>query len=248
MARTITALRFQKRNPDRVNVFLDGAFAFGLAAVLAAQLKVGQLLTDDEIARLGGSDQVEKAFERALNFLSYRPRSVAEVRRNLRKKDLDDAVIEETIARLDRAGLVDDVEFARYWVDNRMQFNPRGGRALSYELLRRGVSPGIVAEAIEGLDEEGAARQVALSGARRYKGLPAPEFRRKLGAYMARRGFSYGVIKPLLEELSEATSNGSPSGEDLSGEGGRGARALSPPEGIEDGASSGPESEETEYE
>ena len=216
MAGTITELRFQKKNTDRVNVYLDGTFAFGLAAIVAARLKIGQELSDEEIAQLGGRDEVEKAFERALNFLSYRPRSEAEVRRNLRQKALDEEIIEEAVSRLKRAGLVDDVEFARYWVDNRMQFNPRGGRALRYELRQRGVSPEIVAGAIENLDEGAAARQVAAAGAHRYQNLSAREFERKMGAYLQRRGFSYGVIKPVLEELSQQTSRGSRFGSDPS--------------------------------
>jgi len=216
MAGTITELRFQKRNADRVNVYLDGRFAFGLAAIVAARLKIGQALSDEEIARLGGRDEVEKAYERALNFLSYRPRSEAEVRRNLRRKDLDEEIIEEAILRLIRVGLVDDVEFARYWVDNRMQFNPRGGRALRQELRQRGVSPEIIAEAVGDLDEEAAARQVAVAGARRYESLPARDFQRKMGAYLARRGFSYGVIKPVIEELCQHTNSGSRSGDDPS--------------------------------
>ena len=90
MAGTISALRYQKRNKNRVNVYVDDQFAFGLAAIEAARLRVGQALSDDDIARLRRQDDVERAHERALNFLSYRPRSEAEVRRNLRKKDVTD--------------------------------------------------------------------------------------------------------------------------------------------------------------
>jgi regulatory protein len=77
MAGTITALRFQKRNKNRVNVYLDGQFAFGLVAIEAARLRVGQTLSDNDVARLQMRDEVERAYERALNFLSYRPRSEA---------------------------------------------------------------------------------------------------------------------------------------------------------------------------
>jgi regulatory protein len=208
MAGRITELRFQRRNRNRVNVYLDGKFAFGLAAIVAARLKIGQTLTDADIAQLGGRDEVEKAYERALNFLSYRPRSEYEVRRSLRRKGVDDEIVEKAVARLLRAGLLDDVEFARYWVNNRMEFKPRGARALRHELRQRGVSPGVIAQAVEGLDEEAAARQVARAGLHRYKNLPAPDFQRKMGAYLGRRGFSYGVIKPVVEELTREINSG----------------------------------------
>jgi len=206
MAGKITALHFQKRNKNRVNVYVDERFAFGLAAIEAVRLRVGQVLSDDDVARLQGRDKVEQAYERALNFLSYRPRSEAEVRRNLRKKDVEAEVVEVVVERLTRAGLVDDGEFARYWVENRVQFKPRGARALHYELREKGIADSIIADALVDLDEEVAARQVAQAGARRMAHLEPRDFRRKLSAYMARRGFSYAAIAPLVDELLDAKS------------------------------------------
>jgi regulatory protein len=204
MAGTITALRFQKRNKYRVNVYIDGQFAFGLAAIEAARLRVGQTLSDDDVARLRMRDEVERAYERALNFLSYRPRSEAEVRRNLRKKNVEEEVVEEVTGRLTRAGLLNDQEFARYWVENRLQFNPRGARALRHELREKGVPASVITDALMDFDEEAAARKVAQAGARRLAHLEPRDFRRRLGGYLARRGFSYMVIGPLVEEMLEA--------------------------------------------
>jgi regulatory protein len=203
MAGKVTALRFQKHNKDRVNVYLDGRFGFGLAAIEAARLQVGQTLSDNDIADLKSRDEVERAYERALNFLSYRPRSEAEVRQNLRKKDVGDEIVEAVVERLTRAGLLDDREFARYWVENRLQFRPRGTRALHYELRKKRVPDSVINDALAGIDEEAAARHVADAGARRLKRLEPSEFRRKLVAYMTRRGFSYAVIGPLVEEMLE---------------------------------------------
>jgi regulatory protein len=205
MAGTITALRYQKRNKNRVNVYLDDRFAFGLAAIEAARLRVGQTLSDDDVAHLQRQDQVERAYERALNFLSYRPRSETEVRRNLRKKGVEEIAVETVIERLTRAGLLNDREFARYWVENRQQFNPRGARALSHELREKGIASSIIAQTLEeDFDQEIAARKVAEAGARRLAHLDPSEFRRKFKGYMARRGFSYSVIEPLIEEMVEA--------------------------------------------
>jgi regulatory protein len=217
MAREITALRFQKHNKDRVNVYLDGAFAFGLAAVEAVRLQVGQTLSAEEIVELQMRDDVERAYERALNYLSYRPRSEVEVRRNLRRKDVEDQVIDVVIGRLTRADLLDDREFARYWVDNRARFNPRGVRGLRHELRRKGVGHDVIDAALLDFDVQAAARKAAEAGARRLSREAPRDFRRKLKAYMARRGFSYAQIKPLIEEKLEerrAEENTDPSGMD----------------------------------
>lgn len=208
MAGTITALRWQKRNKDRVNVYLDGRFAFGLTAIAAAGLRVGQTLSDEEIAHLQAQDNSERAYEHALNFLSYRPRSEAEVRRNLRENDAEDEVIEAVIERLTRAGLLNDHEFARYWIENRLEFNPRGMRALRHELRQKGVPDAVIAKALAGFDEEAVARRAAEPAARRLAHLEPTEFRRRLGAHLARRGFSYAVIEPLVEEMLKAVCCG----------------------------------------
>jgi regulatory protein len=217
MAGKITALTYQKRNKDRVNVYLDGTFGFGLAVIEAVRLRVGQALTDEEIEALRRKDDIDRAHGRALDYLSYRPRSTSEVRRNLRQKDVDERIVDAVIARLVHARLLDDREFARYWVDNRERFNPRGLRGLRHELAQKGVSSEIIDEALATYDEEAAARRTAEAGARRLSLGDLSAFRRKLKAYMARRGFSYAVIIPLIEELVEERC----CEEDIESEGGR---------------------------
>lgn len=203
MTREITALKFQRRNKNRVNVYLDGEFAFGLAAIEAARLRVGQTLSDDDMIRLQMKDEIERAHERALNFLSYRPRSEAEVRRNLREKDVEDEVIAAVVERLMHADLLDDREFARYWVENRARFNPRGFRGLRYELRQKGVADDVIDDALATFDVQAAARKAAEAGARRLSDADPRDFRRKLLAYLSRRGFSYAVSKPLVQEKLE---------------------------------------------
>jgi len=202
MTKKITALKYQKHNSDRVNVYVDGRFAFGLAAIVAARLQVGQELGDEEIDQLQGKDESERAYERALNFISYRPRSKAEIRRNLRGK-CDSEVIDAVVERLARAGLVGDAEFARYWVENRLHFRPRGVRALRYELRQKGIDNSVIDDVLMDVDEESAARQVAESALPRFRRLQPSDFRRRLGSYLTRRGFPYQVIRPLVEELAE---------------------------------------------
>ena len=198
MAGRITALESQKRSRDRVNVFLDGEFAFGMARLVAASLKIGTWLSDEEIAELTSVDGLERAHSRALDYLSYRPRSEAELRDYLLEKEFPESVVEEVLARLNRVGLVDDAEFARYWIDNRARFRPRGGRMLRYELQQKGVASETIEEALDDYDELAAVRKVAQEQARRLRHLPPDRFRRRLYARLARRGFSSGLIQEIL--------------------------------------------------
>jgi regulatory protein len=197
MSGTITALVVQQRNTDRVNVYLDGKFAFGLAAIEAIRLKRGQVLSDADIERLQAADDVEKAREKALRFLGNRPRSEWEVRQNLQKADYGAATIDRVLDRLRGVGLVDDAAFVRYWLDNRAQFKPKGAVALRQELRLKGVDREVIDAVLAESEhtDDNAALRSAFAKADRYRQLPRQEFTQKLGAYLARRGFDYETVR-----------------------------------------------------
>jgi regulatory protein len=202
----ITAIEPQQKNPQRVNIYLDGEFAFGLAAIVAAWLKVGQELGDEKAASLKADDEREVTYQKALHFLSYRPRSSAEVRQNLIKRGISESLVEETLNRLQSAGLVNDEAFARAWVENRNAFRPRGKPALRMELRRKGLSDEIVQSVLDTqVNEEALAFEAARKYARRLAGLEWPEFRQKLGGFLARRGFSYTTLAPVVSEVWKET-------------------------------------------
>jgi len=201
----ITAIKVQKRNHERVSVYLDGEYAFGLARIVAAWLEIGQYIDERRIAELIDEDEREVAYQQALKYLNYRERSKAEVRQNLKKHDLPEAAIETAIERLHRSELVDDKRFAKDWIDNRSQFRPRGRRALTYELKRKGISEGIIEELLVELDEGDLAYQAACKKARRWENLEWPEFRSKIYGFLARRGFNYQTIVPVVERVWSET-------------------------------------------
>ena len=100
MTYRITALKTQKRNPQRVNIYLDGVYAFGLARIVAAWLKVGQEISEDHIARMHDEDNRETAYQRAIKYLNYRPHSENEIRQFLKTRGVSEDNIELVIERL----------------------------------------------------------------------------------------------------------------------------------------------------
>lgn len=213
MAQKITALKVQKRNPQRVNVYLDGAFAFGLARITAAWLQVGQELSDEKIAALKRGDSREVTLQRAVNYLGSRPRSEREMRQHLVKHGAEDELLDETVQRLKDNQLLDDGEFARQWIENRTAFRPRSRKALAYELRQRGVSPGEAEQALNqaNLNEHDLALQAGRPQARKLRNQPRPDFIRKLAGFLARRGFNYETSAPVAEQLWREI--GAPAGE-----------------------------------
>ncbi len=201
MLQKITALRAQKKSQQRVSVFLDGKYAFGLQAFLAMPLRVGQTLSPEEIDELQRRDAIEVAYNQALSFLSYRPRSCAEVETYLERKTTPPTIAQAVIDRLIGAGLLDDEAFARYWVENREHFRPRGTRALRLELHRKGVVNAVIDKAMTDIDEMESAYRAASKRARRYAHLDYQVFRRRIGGFLQRRGFGYEVVKEIVDRL-----------------------------------------------
>jgi regulatory protein len=195
----ITAMRLQAKNKERVNVYLDDAYGLSVQLDVAATLRRGQELSEADLDALREQDGTERAYGRALNFLSYRPRSESEVRAYLAQRELCDEVIEGIVERLKRAHLVDDDAFARYWVDNRTQFRPRGAWALKSELRLKGVADGIIEHVTADMDEEANALQAAQQHLRRYRGLDEETFRRRLLGFLQRRGFGYQVAIEVVD-------------------------------------------------
>jgi len=198
----VTRLQRQKKNAERVNVFLDGEFAFGLNELDAAQLSIGQELTPEDLVELQERDAIEKAVERAVNLLSYRPRSTGEIRTKLGEKDFSETAIEAAISRLNRLNYLDDRQFARFWVEDRLRNRPRGRRALQYELRQKGIADSIINEILDDLlDESLAAYEAAESRVRRMRGKTQREFKQKVGAFLQRRGFGYEAANRAMQSL-----------------------------------------------
>ncbi|GAB4538403.1 MAG: RecX family transcriptional regulator [Anaerolineae bacterium] len=200
MSGVITGLKFQQRDKSRVSVYLDGEYAFALDAIEAARLRKGQVLSDTEIASLRAQDERQRAYDRAVRFLSYRPRSRAEVERYLRGKAIAEEVVVEVIARLERAGYLDDEAFARFWLENRERFKPRSQRALQYELRQKGVGDEIIARVLSDADDETSAWHAIEGRFSKWADLPVDEFRQKVVDYLYRRGFDYSTISVTLEK------------------------------------------------
>lgn len=207
MAGQITALQRQKRNSERVSVYLDGAYAFALPALEAVKLRREQHLSDQEIEALKTLDLRAKAYDQAVRFLAVRPRSVWEVRQKLERyrsrqqESLAPAHSDWIIDKLIEQGYVNDEEFARFWVEQRNQFKPLAPRALRYELLRKGIAERTIESVLDGaVDVETAALQAARSQARRWRALDEDTFRKKMSAFLQRRGFAWTVVRDVLEQ------------------------------------------------
>lgn len=199
----ITDIKPQKRKKGRVNIFLDDRYAFSLADMTAAYLKIGQELTDEKIDELRHEDEYERAKDGALRLIIQRPRSVQEVRQRLLKKEFAPETIDSVCQRLVEIDMLDDAAFARYWVEQRERFKPRSPLALRQELAQKGIARDIIDEVVSDVDPEEAARTAAHQKVSRWQSLTRDEFFKKCSGFLQRRGFSYGITYKITEELWE---------------------------------------------
>ena len=162
---------------------------------------MGQELSEQKVEQLIAEDARERAYQQAMLFLSYRARSESEIRKNLRKHEIPEPVIEQTIERLRQDGLANDNQFAEAWVENRNTFRPRSRRMMAMELKQKGLADEAIQSAIQNVDDDASAYEAAQKRAARFKGLEWNDFRRKLSEFLARRGYSYSVIAPVVTRI-----------------------------------------------
>lgn len=206
MEKKITGIEPQKRNEDRVNIFVDDLFCFSLSARLAKKIVIGQSLSDEEFESLTVLDESIRAKSAAANLLKYRPRSKFEVRNHLLRKKFTEEAIDRAVEELSQSNLLNDLEFANFWIEQRDTFKPRGRFALRSELLQKGVDQSIISDVLANIDEHDAALRAGAKRAEQLSGATEQEFTTKLSQYLERRGFEYDVIAEVAKELRESAT------------------------------------------
>ncbi|HEX6693836.1 MAG TPA: RecX family transcriptional regulator [Longimicrobiales bacterium] len=213
MSGTITALKAQRRSPDRLNLYVDGEFRCGIAmdVVATERLRIGQTVDEAMLERLIAADEAWKAKQAALSLLGTRARGTGELTDRLRRKGYSQPAIDWAISESQRLGYLDDAAFAEAWVRDRVRLRPRGPRALAAELARKRVSPDVARAAIDrvmqhdSVSEQELCADVAAKWLRTHDtAASSPEDRQKLQrrftAYLARRGFSSDTIRDAVAQ------------------------------------------------
>lgn len=211
----ITGLSAQQRDPNRINVLVDGKFRFSLdiSQVTDLGIRVGKEFTEEELDEFEVESQFGKLYGRALEYCVMRPHSAREVKdylyrktrstrvRNKRTGEIKDrpgVSVELTMRVFDRLvnkGYVDDANFTRWWVENRNQRKGTSRRKLQAELAAKGVASGIIEEALAATDRNDGDELAKIVAKKRNK---YPDNQRFM-QYLARQGFSYDDIKSALE-------------------------------------------------
>jgi len=197
----ITDLKQGVRNPDRVNVYVDGKFLFSLdvSQVVDLGVKVGLEISEDELTEFKRVSEFGKLYQRTLEWVLMRPHSEKECRDYLRRKiferKLDKNYIDKIVEKLNGKRYLDDCRFAEWYVENRFSKKGVSVKRLKIELLKKGVSKDIVEQVLKDSsrnDREELEKMIAKKRSR----YPDDE---KLTAYLVRQGFPYDLVRELVQ-------------------------------------------------
>lgn len=206
----ITSISSQIKDSNRVNILIDGKYRFSLDLYQLVELgiKVGQEIDEPEIENLQNESLFGKVYSRALEYCLIRPRSNREVRDYLFKKTisrrdkngekkpgLSEDSSHRIIKRLTDKGYIDDLKFAKYWVENRYVKKGISFKKLIFELRKKGIDSSLIDVVMNesNRDDESELAKIIQKKAARY-----PD-KRKFAQYLARQGFSYDDIKTALD-------------------------------------------------
>ena len=204
---TVTKISEQKRRPNRRNIHLDGAFAFGCNVNVVAKfrLREGMPLTDEQVKQIQHGEVKQECFDDALKSITSRLHSRSELHRKLMRREYGEEVVNAVLDDLARLGYVDDERFAKTKALSAAQYKHHGRRRAFTELRKAGVTNEVADRALSDVysehDSTAVARQLAEKQAARLKKLDPAVARRRLVGMLQRRGFDYESIKPVVDEV-----------------------------------------------
>jgi regulatory protein len=196
----VTSVEKQKRKP-RADVYLDGVqmLSLRLDVVVMMGVAVGVELDDKRRREIEAEDQRLGAMEAALRLFAAGPRSERDLRDRLKRRGFRVAAVNAVVDRMRELGYINDAAYARTFVESRLASTPRSRRALAFEMGRKGVDRELAATAIAELSDIDAAYDAAQRRLRAFRNLDREAFTRRMGNFLASRGFGYGVARATTE-------------------------------------------------
>ena len=194
----ITDIKAQVKRNDRYSIYGDGKYVFSLSEneLLNSGIKINQEYDGEELEKLHLTVVLDKAYDRSLNMISRRPRSIWEMRQYLKQKEYDDNVIDEILNKLSNRKYLDDEKFAEAWVRDRRALKKTSKRRLQQELRAKRVSDTVIQKVLA--EDEADEQEILRDLIEKKRTQTRYQDDQKLIQYLIRQGFNYSDIKDLL--------------------------------------------------
>lgn len=198
----ITSIKQQKKK-DRVNVYVDDEFKFGidLDNFVLLGLRVGQNLDSKEIEEIVKKAEFQKVLDKLLKFATLRPRSEKEIRDYLSRKKVSHVIHKDLFSRLKDFGFLNDMEFAEWWVEARNSFRPKSKLVIKGELRGKGIDKDIIDKVLNEIkiDERKIAMDLLIKRENHWENIDKPKRKQKMLQYLVQKGFGFDIAKSAVE-------------------------------------------------
>lgn len=207
---TISKIMRQKNNPERYNIYIEDKYAFAVdeSILIKYQLSKDKVLEDWERDEIVFDDEVRKAFNKALHFLSFRMRSEHEVKKKLLDAEYGEAVVLEAIQKLYNLGFLNDETFSKALLETQKKTGKKGPRAIQQEMKKKGIEKSLQEEVLDSYTEEDQtqiAQGLAEKIANQQSSKTPRQVKQKIQDTLLRKGYSYGIISKVIAEIEFET-------------------------------------------
>jgi regulatory protein len=203
----ITKVERQKGNKHRYNIFLDEEYAFSVHEDIMVKHRLikGESVEKARIETIVRDDERHQAYLEGIRYIGRRPRSQKEVKVHLKEKGYEPEQIDEVVDRLQSERYLDDGSFAKLWTEHRIISQRKGRRWVEMELTQKGVDDGDIAAAFREIDPEEEFTAAMELGMKKWRitGGEGLERKRKVMAFLLRRGYSNDLVNRVIRKLSQ---------------------------------------------
>ncbi|MFO7318060.1 MAG: recombination regulator RecX [Bacilli bacterium] len=201
----ITKITRQK-NQERYNIYLNDEYAFSVdeSTLIKFGLTKGKILDPFEMDEIAYEDEIAKAFNRALHFLSYQMRSEFEVKKKLLDAGFGESVVLEAIQKLKKLGFLNDESYSKALLETKKKTAKKGPMAIKQDLKKKGIDKNTMEKALESYTHE-EQLQLAMQLAEKTvkmnpKKTPA-QIKQKIQDTLIRKGYSFEIVNEILDQI-----------------------------------------------
>ncbi|MDW5300051.1 MAG: RecX family transcriptional regulator [Sedimentibacter sp.] len=202
----ITKIEYQKKNKDRVSIYLDDNYAFGidLNIMIKYSLAKNMELEDDFINEILKSDEEMNAYNYAISVLSRNSKSEKQLMQKIKDKGYEEQFIENVIVKLKQQKYIDDEAYSEAFINNKINISKDGKRKIKEALYNKGIDKQIIDEKLQEITDDDEIERACLLGAKKLRTIKEEDIRKrrmKLANYLISKGFEYSTVKKVISKL-----------------------------------------------
>ena len=198
----ITSIKQQVNKRDRYSIYIDGVYSFALseAGLIESGISKNQELSEEQYREYTVQADVDKIYGKILRYITIRNRSQWEIVEYLKRKDVSPTLIDTILNKLSNIGLINDDQYARAFIKDRLLLRPTSRRKIQFELRKKHINSEIIDAALLDIEADDSTTLQEIISRKKLQSRYTVDI--KLMQYLSRQGYNYGDIKDALTEYN----------------------------------------------